>query len=421
MVERPAARFPCLVRRGRGGLLGVSGLVLSAMLLGLAGAAGPSQEPAAAGQRADPVAPRAGHQLADAPVVRLAARELSWRGPLVVLTDPGELVEVRGAHPDGRPLTGRFGSHGRWSSTGPLVPDAVYQLTGSVRDPSGAVHQWSLTARTRAAKKVLHASISPGDDRIVGVGQPVSVRLSRPVPGSGRAEVQRRLSVTATPPVTGAWRWMSDTEVHYRPARFWAPGTQIEVVADLNHLALPGGAWGSGRRTSSYRIGEAVTALVDVRRHTMTVRRAGRVLRVLPASMGKPGFDTRNGTFLVLEKFERRIMDSATVNLPPGTPAYRTAVRHAVRLSYSGTFTHGAPWSVRSQGSANVSHGCINLSPADAAWFYRQVRRGDVVRVVGSPAGPLPHDPGSRDWNMSFAQWTSSSSATKPAEQGVNE
>ncbi len=120
----------------------------------------------------------------------------------------------------------------------------------------------------------------------MGVGQPVSVRLGRPVQVSGRAEVQRRLSVSATPPVTGAWRWMSDTEVHYRPARFWAPGTRIEVVADLNHLALPGGVWGSGRRTSSYRIGAAVTAVVDVRRHTMTVRRAGRVLRAPLSSVG---------------------------------------------------------------------------------------------------------------------------------------
>ncbi len=76
-------------------------------------------------------------------------KRVPWRGPLVVLADPGELVEVRGVHPDGRALTGISGSHGRWTSTGPLVPDAVYELTGAVRDASGAVHPWSLTARTR--------------------------------------------------------------------------------------------------------------------------------------------------------------------------------------------------------------------------------------------------------------------------------
>jgi lipoprotein-anchoring transpeptidase ErfK/SrfK len=137
----------------------------------------------------------------------------------------------------------------------------------------------------------------------------------------------------------------------------------------------------------------------------MTVRRDGAVLRVLRASMGKPQFATRNGTFIVLEKSRRRIMDSATVDLPPGTPAYRTAVEHAVRITNSGTFTHGAPWSVPSQGVRNVSHGCINLSPADAAWFFDLARRGDVVKVVNSSRGATSWDAGSRDWNMSYADW----------------
>jgi lipoprotein-anchoring transpeptidase ErfK/SrfK len=137
----------------------------------------------------------------------------------------------------------------------------------------------------------------------------------------------------------------------------------------------------------------------------MTVRRNGRVLRVMKASMGRPEFATRNGTFVVLEKHRRRIMDSATVNLPPGTPAYRTAVEHAVRITNSGTFTHGAPWSVRDQGVRNVSHGCINLSPENAKWFYENAKRGDVVHVVGTDVPPLPDDPGSRNWNLTFEEW----------------
>lgn len=57
------------------------------------------------------------------------------------------------------------------------------------------------------------------------------------------------------------------------------------------------------------------------------------------------------------------------------------------------------------QGVRNVSHGCVNLSPADARWFFDLVTRGDVVQVVGSPVAPLPLDPGSVDWNMPFEQW----------------
>ena len=53
----------------------------------------------------------------------------------------------------------------------------------------------------------------------------------------------------------------------------------------------------------------------------------------------------------------------------------------------------------------NVSHGCINLSPADAKWFFDLATRGDVVKVVGSSPRPDTWDAGSRDWNMSWDEW----------------
>lgn len=118
--------------------------------------------------------------------------------------------------------------------------------------------------------------------------------------------------------------------------------------------------------------------------------------------MGRPEFPTRNGVHLVLEKEGSKVMDSATVGLPG---EYLTKVEWAVRISYSGTFTHSAPWSVKDQGVRNVSHGCINLSPAGAKWFFDQARRGDVVEVVGSSAGPKLTDPGAVDWNVPFEEW----------------
>jgi lipoprotein-anchoring transpeptidase ErfK/SrfK len=115
------------------------------------------------------------------------------------------------------------------------------------------------------------------------------------------------------------------------------------------------------------------------------------VLRVLKASMGTPDNPTRGGTHLVLEKFASKVLDSDTVGLPG---EYETEVASAVRLTYSGTFTHAAPWSVAQQGVANVSHGCINLSPADAQWFFDLATRGDVVHVVGTDVPPKLDDPG---------------------------
>ncbi len=335
----------------------------------------------------------------------VAGGRVPWASPLRVAVTDGVLTALDVTTPEGTGLAGTVSPTG-WTSTSTLVPATTYRVTATVRDSADRPHTLPLTVQTTPAEKLLKAALSPGDDSVVGVGKPIQITLSRDVVSpADRAAVVARLGVTATPAVRGAWRWMDARTVHYRPAEFWTKGTTVRVSADLQRLGLSDGVWGSGGRTSSFTVGSALVSTVDVAAHTMTVRRDGTVLRVMKASMGKPQFATRNGTFIVLEKFADRIMDSATVNLPPGTPAYKTAVKHAVRITNSGTFTHGAPWSVASQGVANVSHGCINLSPSDAAWFFDQARRGDVVVVKNSSRGANSYDAGSRDWNMSFEDW----------------
>jgi lipoprotein-anchoring transpeptidase ErfK/SrfK len=325
-----------------------------------------------------------------------------WSAPLVVGAHDGELLDVVALGPDDAPLAGAV-TAGTWTSTGQLLPSTVYRVSVTVRDAAGQERTRPLVVRTAAAERVLTAALSPGDDAVVGVGMPVTVRLDGPVSDpAAREALAARLSVESEPSVRGAWRWMNDAELHWRPAEFWPAGTQVSVRADLERLPLPDGTWGSGVRTSQFRIGEAVVSTVDVAAHTMTVTRGGEVLRVLKASMGKPEHPTRGGTHLVLEKDATRVMDSDTVGLPG---EYRTKVDWAVRLTYSGTFTHSAPWSVAQQGVANVSHGCINLSPDDAKWFYDLARRGDVVQVVGTDVPPKLDDPGAADWNLTFDQW----------------
>jgi len=345
-----------------------------------------------------------------APVAALAGVRadgtVGWQDPLAVTVTDGTISSVVVSGPDGTTIAGVVGPDGRWTSTTGLFPAATYQLVAQVRDTAGATRSLPLSARTTAADKVLAVTIAPGDTAVVGVGQALSVRLSTPVKDAvARAELEKRLTVATTPAVPGSWRWMSSSELRYRGADFWAAGTSITVTAAMDHLQAVPGVWGSGTRTSTFTVGDALTSIVDTQAHTMTVSKNGAVVKVMKASMGKPAFATRNGTFVVLEKFADRVMDSSTVDLPPGTPPYRTAVKDAVRITNSGTFTHGAPWSVRSQGVANVSHGCINLSPADAHWYFLQAKRGDVVSVVNSTTGPNLSDAGSQDWNLTYAQW----------------
>jgi lipoprotein-anchoring transpeptidase ErfK/SrfK len=381
------------------------------LLLALAGAAVLSAGAVSAvtlGGQAAPVSSARAEAPPPVPTPRLEVvgerdRRVPWDAPLAVTVADGELVSVSVRGPADVEVPGQVADPVTWRATGALVPDAPYDVLALVRDRNGAERWVSGMARTAPAVRTVKAALSPGDGAVVGVGMPVVVRLDAPVQDpAARAALVERLQVTSTPAVDGAWRWIAADQLHYRPERFWEPGTRISVVADLRRLPLPGGVWGDGVRTTDYTVGDAITSTVDVGAKTMTVRRDGQVLRVLKASMGRPEFPTRDGVHLVLEKEAAKTMDSSTVGLPG---AYMTDVQWAVRLTYSGTFTHSAPWSVKDQGVRNVSHGCINLSPADAKWFFDLAKRGDVVEVVGSGVGPKLSDPGAVDWNMSFEEW----------------
>ena len=77
-----------------------------------------------------------------------------------------------------------------------------------------------------------------------------------------------------------------------------------------------------------------------------------------------------------------------------------------MHISDSGEYVHSAPWSVGSQGVMNVSHGCINMSPANATAFFNFSRVGDVVEVVGGPRPPAVGDHGVMDWSQAGVPWT---------------
>jgi lipoprotein-anchoring transpeptidase ErfK/SrfK len=233
---------------------------------------------------------------------------------------------------------------------------------------------------------------------------PAVVTLDRPVPAADRPAVEQRMSVSTTPPVEGAWRWITAAQLHWRPATYWQPGTEVGVYSDLRGLQI-GDAWGADERTVHFRIGEARVSTADVATHQMTVTENGQVARVMPMSAGRDRYPTNNGVHLALSKSRIEVMDSETVGIPRNKGGYLFKVAWATRLSYSGTFVHAAPWSVWAQGQQNVSHGCINLSTADAQWFFNFTRRGDVVDVVNSPAPPKLYDPGMADWNLSWEQW----------------
>ena len=148
-----------------------------------------------------------------------------------------------------------------------------------------------------------------------------------------------------------------------------------------------------------------MVSTVDVAGHTMTVRKNGKVVRTIPITTGKEGFTTRAGIKVIVTKERYRVMDSTTVDIPAGSAdSYRLKVEYAMRLTYSGEFLHAAPWSVASQGHANVSHGCTGMSTANAGWLYDNSMIGDPVEYTGTNRY-MTLTNGYGDWNESFSKY----------------
>lgn len=348
---------------------------------------------------------------ADAPAVpRLTAVTkgglVDWARPMVLTVTDGAIARVTVNDLRGYPVEGRL-APARWESTTELVPDTPYHVTALLENAAGTTTRVDLNVRTRQATTVLTAVHSPRSDRVVGVGLPAIITLNRPVTDpADRVAVVQRLSVETSPHVDGAWRWVSDKELHYRGATYWATGTRISVHSELQGLKLTRGVWGKGSVDTQFRVGSAVIATVDVAKHSMTVTVDGRLVRTLKVSTGREKYPTKGGVHLVLEKTKEKVMDSATVGIPRDAPeGYYLKVPNSVRISYGGAFVHSASWSVRDQGVRDVSHGCVNVSPADAAWFFNLVKRGDVVNIINARAKPRLSDPGTADWNIPFGAW----------------
>jgi len=170
------------------------------------------------------------------------------------------------------------------------------------------------------------------------------------------------------------------------------------------------GIYGQLDRHVEFHIGDAHIYKVNAKTDQMQVFSNGRLLRTLPITTGKPGFTTRSGVKVIIEKFRHKRMNSETVGIDPNGPeGYNIGnVEYAMRVTYSGEFVHAAPWSVADQGHSNVSHGCTGMSTANAQWLYDMTMVGDVVEYTGTDR-PMTLTNGYGDWNEPFSTWSAGS------------
>ncbi|WP_018656570.1 L,D-transpeptidase [Actinomadura flavalba] len=335
--------------------------------------------------------------------------------PVTVRVRDGRLTEVTVADPQGRKAAGKLSGDGKsWTTTWGVRPSATYTVTAKGEADGKPVTATSTFTTLKPAKK-LESGMSPLDGEKVGVGMPVQLMLSQPVAGKeARAAVERRLEVRMSRPVPGAWHWINDREVNFRPQEYWPSGQKVRVTAHLAGVKVANGVYGTKDRTLDFTVGDRHVTTVDAKKFRATVTDGGKTVRTIKVSLGKPGDDTYSGTMIAQEKNPAMVMDSATTGNPG---EYRTPTKWNVRMTYSGTFFHSAPWSTGSQGRANVSHGCLNASPADAKWFYDFTRRGDVIQVSGTTR-KLKFGNGPTPWAKSWQDWLAGSALGQPVTPG---
>jgi len=318
------------------------------------------------------------------------------------------------------PVKGAISSDGTtWKATQRLEPGLKYRLTAVASDANGlkVTRRQTFHAQALTLDQQTFPSIAPLAGQVVGVGMPLIVKFDVPV--TNRASIERHLHVVTRPAQVGSWHWISSTEVHWRPKDYWRAGTTVTVNADINSVPAGNGIYGQLSRSVRFKIGAAVISKVNVLAHNMKVYRNGTLLRTVPVTSGMPGFVTRSGIKVIIQKYRHIDMKSSTIGISdPNSPNfYDIPVDYALRVTYSGEFVHAAPWSEASQGLENVSHGCVGMSTSNAIWFYDLSKVGDVVKVTGSDRH-MTLTNGYGDWTESFAQYKKGSALYKAHTAG---
>lgn len=288
-----------------------------------------------------------------------------------------------------------------WTAGDRLEPAGTYKLTMTGKNTAGqaTTQTTSFTTQKLSLSDQVFPEIYPLTGSKVGVGMPAIVRFDTPV--TDKKSFEKNLHITTVPKQTGSWHWYGNQEVHWRPKSYWKPGTKVTVNADVNGVSAGTGRYGQKSTAVKFTVGRSLIIKENLRTDYATVYINGKKARSIPVTGGKPGWTSRSGTKLIMSKEYNKVMTNEMIG---AKEKYRLTAAYAMRVTNSGEFLHAAPWSVASQGHANVSHGCTGMSVANAGWLIRNVLIGDPVVVTGTNRGIEPGN-GYTDWNASFKDY----------------
>lgn len=323
--------------------------------------------------------------------------------PILVTARHGKLRDVIVTTAAG-PVRGYLAADGIWRSAQPLATGTNYTVTATAIGANHKKVTTSSTFQTLTPQQTFSATITAlGTDPNVsgeivdghqyGVGIPITIMFSRPI--TDRAAVEQAIQLRTSRPVVGAWYWQDDKTVIFRPRQYWPQYTTVAVDANFDGVQAAPGIYGDRDVNLNFSIGPSLIVVASASNHYMDVYYKDRFFGRWPISTGRPGDDTPDGTYLTTFKNNPQLMVG---------PGYRLEVPWSVDITYSGDFIHDAYWSVGVQGATNVSHGCINISPAHAETYYIMEEPGDPATVTGSPSAGIQGN-GWTEWFLSWSEW----------------
>jgi lipoprotein-anchoring transpeptidase ErfK/SrfK len=310
------------------------------------------------------------------------ARQANPSAGITVTATGGKLTHVT-VRTAGDTVTGGLSQGGTvWRSQWALDVSQAYTVTATASGPGGTV------TTTSAFRTLTPAATFTTEILEVYFSQPIT----------DKAAVERSFEVTTSTPVVGAWYWdepcnMAAACAYFRPRDYWPSGTTVSFTGHLNGVQGARGVYGAHTLTQTFKIGASLIAVGNTATHRTQIYYNGKLRYNWPISSGRPGDDTPNGSYLTIEKANPVQMTG---------PGYSISVPWSVRFTFSGDYYHDAYWSVGQQGFQNVSHGCVNLAPANAQTYYNLAVPGDPITIVGSPKGGV----WGNGWTQWFLSWT---------------
>ncbi|WP_041819285.1 L,D-transpeptidase [Streptomyces davaonensis] len=339
------------------------------------------------------------------------AKSVDTSGALKVSASKGKLSEVVVKDGKGKAISGKITDGGAsWTPSTHLSAATKYTVHAVAKDSEGREAAEDSSFTTLTPQSTFTGSFTPEDGSKVGVGMPFSLRFDRGI--TNPDEVRNAVTIKTEPAVDVKGHWFGNDRLDFRPEKYWKEGTKVTVDLNLDGVEGRDGVYGEQKKTVTFTIGREQVSVVDVKTKHMKVMQDGKVVKTLPVTTGKPGYDTWNGQMVITEKFVQTRMNGDTVGYDGEYDI--DDVPHAMRLSQSGTFIHGNYWGGDAFGNYNASHGCVGLrdvkgawdGSTPAAWFFKHSMIGDVVVVKNSDDQTIAPDNGLNGWNMSWEEWT---------------